>query len=181
MDINRFNKIYSEEKQKFDAQSAYTKKFLNDVNNYWLQFLKNTIENITDDFLDNSIAKIMQRSPLADTFTLSQRIIAPQIFRTHILYCTKNVGNNDLWINTEVKAECKNIDFTALANHCAENKYGYIEHNGYIYRISDQNEIYSKQLIPTIRSRLSQYGLAIKDIYFYDSSINVIFYNPCKK
>ena len=46
MDINRFNKIYSDEKQKQDFQSQYAKKFLANVDVYWVDYVKKLVSSI---------------------------------------------------------------------------------------------------------------------------------------
>ena len=182
MDINRFNKIYSDEKQKQDFQSQYAKKFLADVDVYWVDYVKKLVSSISDKNLDNSIARLMQKSPLADTFELRQYVYGPRIYKTYINYNTSSVlfTESDMWSNSLSRAKCDNIDFSALINYCHLNKYYYDRSEGCVFCLNEKTDALLKQIVPVLESRLKMYGLKIKNTYINSGTIHVVFYNPCK-
>lgn len=183
MDLNRFMDVYNEENLKRNSEKQYAEKFCNDVQSYWKQYILTTIDNISSNYLDNSIVAKIQENPDSVQYTLEQRIVNPKIFRDAIVYNNKDNNNShDLWLNENMKVECKNIDYKAISIYRTSNYYSsdYPTFN-IALDLKTMKNFFNSEVSARLKTKLTSYGAQVLNICFSENYafIYVTIKNPC--
>lgn len=182
MDLNRFMDVYNEENLKRNSEKQYAEKFCNDVQSYWKQYILTTIDNISTNYLDNSIVTKIRENPDSTQYTLEQRIVNPKIFREAIVYNNKYDNSHDLWLNEDMKVECKNIDYKAISIYHTSNYYNsdYPTFNTAL-NLKTMENFFKSEVSARLKTKLSSYGAQVLNICFSENYayIYVTIKNPC--
>lgn len=187
MDIDRFNKIQSDLDAKRKADKEWTAAFCDNTTKYWLGYIFNVIDHISDSYLDDVIANKLCKAN--STIDLCQRIYYPcmssytynQKQMSRIFY-NKNGDNDvyssDLWKNKELQYSFNgyNILVEQVENTSTEYIRGYL--SGDICMSSDARNKYAKLIESRICTRLINYGLSIKSINHDCDLVTITVKNP---